>query len=597
MNKRILWAALKTLMGLCLLLTLTSLGFSHAYAASGPSINQAFQLAANESDVPVPLLQALCYMEGRLSMHGGTPSIDQGYGCMHLLKSKKLDTLDQAAQDLHVSSTRLRNDLAANIRGGADILRRDALKLSSSHTLPGTLAGWADAIALYSGATTRSTAQMYVDGIYHILQHGFQAQTDNHELVTLAPQNVTSAHLGTNSLATATLPAGCSSDTNVEYPGAIDCILNPATFDCNTVPNGNPCTYESASRPSSYSINDIVIHDIEGTAQDGLNVFQNPSSGVSIHYVVGGDGTVYQLLHEKDIAYHAGNYWYNQHAIGIEHAGFDATGYQWYNATEYLASAKLVAYLLNKYQIPLEHDHIVAHGTIPAPTLGTSPNHVDPGPYWLWPYYFNLIQQQGVAAPPSSSKANVVTVNPTTGQAPYGTNGTETSANFNFFTLYTSASTVSSVIPNPDNGSVSGETSNVEALMSYAYTSKVTDPAGTGDTLYQIWYGEQDPSFTPAHTAHAKQVWLAVPAGSAVESTVSGANVHVIKLAGKSGKTVQVSGRPTTSTSYYIGDAPVGATFVSAYSIVEDGTSKLWYEINYNHRQAFVPASAVTIVS
>ncbi|GHO57154.1 N-acetylmuramoyl-L-alanine amidase [Ktedonobacter robiniae] len=597
MNKRILWALLKTLMGLSLLLTLTSLSFSHSYAASSPSINQAFLQASHETDVPVPLLQALCYMEGRLSMHGGTPSIDQGYGCMHLVKSKKQDTLDQAAQDLHVSSAQLRSDLATNIRGGADILRQDALKLSATHTLPGTLSGWADAIALYSNATTHSTAQMYVDETYRILRQGFQARADNQELVTLAPQNVTSTHLGTNSLATATIPAGCSSDTNVEYPGAIDCIVSPTTFDCNVVSNGSPCTYESASRPSSYSISDIVIHDIEGTAQDGLNVFQDPNSGVSIHYVVGGDGTVYQLLHEKDIAYQAGNYWYNQHTIGIEHAGFDATGYQWYNATEYLASAKLVAYLLNKYHIPLEHDHIVSHGTIPAPTLGTTPNHEDPGPYWLWPYYFNLIQQQGIAAAPTSNKANVVTVDPATGQAPYGTNGTETSANFNFFTLYTSGSTASSIIPNPDNGSATGVTSNVEARISYAYTSKVTDPAGTGDTLYQIWYGEQDPGFTPAHTAHAKQVWLAVPAGSAVESTISGANAHVIKLTGKGSKAIQVSGRPTTSNSYYIGDAPIGATFVSAYSIVEDGTSKLWYEINYNHRQAFVPASAVTIVS
>lgn len=597
MNNRILWAALKTLMGLSLLLTLSSLSFSHSYAASSPSMNQAFQQASRETGVPVPLLQALCYMEGRLSMHGGTPSIDQGYGCMHLVKSKKIDTLDQAAQDLHVSSAQLQGDLATNIRGGASILRQDALKLSTNHTLPKTLSGWSDAVALYSNASTRSTAQMYIDEVYRILRQGFQERSDTQELVTLAPQNVVSAHLEANAPATATLPAGCSSDANVDYPGAIDCIVNPTTFDCNTVSSGSSCTYESGNRPSSYSISDIVIHDIEGSAQDGLNVFQDPNSGVSIHYIVGGDGTVYQLLHEKDIAYHAGNYWYNQHTIGIEHAGFDATGYQWYNATEYLASAKLVAYLLNKYNIPLGHDHIVSHGTIPAPTLGTTPNHEDPGPYWLWPYYFSLIQQQGVAAAPISDKTNVVTVNPAAGQAPYGPGGTETSANFTFFTLHTAASTASSVIPNPDSGAATGVGSNVEARISYAYTSKVIDPAGTGDTLYQIWYGEQDPGFTPAHIAHAKQAWLAIPAGSAVEGTVSGANAHVIQLTSQSRQAIQVSGQPSTSASHHIGDAPSGATFVSAYSIVEDGTSKLWYEINYNHRQAFVPASAVTIVS
>ena len=81
----------------------------------------------------------------------------------------------------------------------------------------------------------------------------------------------------------------------------------------------------------------------------------------------------------------------NEQSIGIEHTGFGATGYQWYNTAQYLASAKLVAYLLNKYHIPLDHDHIVSHGTVPAAFLKASPNHVDPGPYWLWDYYFNLI--------------------------------------------------------------------------------------------------------------------------------------------------------------------------------------------------------------
>src|SRR5437879_5100268 len=197
-------------MGLYRLLTLTSLGFSHSYAASSPSINQAFLQASHETDVPVPLLQALCYMEGRLSMHDGTPSIDRGYGCMHLVKNKKQNTLDQAAQDLHVSTSRLQNDLVTNIRGGAAILRQNALKLSPTHTLPKTLADWADATALYSNATTGSIAQMYVDEVYRLLRQGFQAQAENQELVTLAPQNVMAPHLEAKSLATATLPTGCS---------------------------------------------------------------------------------------------------------------------------------------------------------------------------------------------------------------------------------------------------------------------------------------------------------------------------------------------------------------------------------------------------
>ncbi len=77
-----------------------------------------------------------------------------------------------------------------------------------------------------------------------------------------------------------------------------------------------------------------------------------------MHYVVDTDGTVYQCLREKDIAFQNGNFWYNQRTIGIEHVGVDATGYQWYNATEYLGSAQLTAYLLTKYNIPFSSSRL-----------------------------------------------------------------------------------------------------------------------------------------------------------------------------------------------------------------------------------------------
>jgi len=47
---------------------------------------------------------------------------------------------------------------------------------------------------------------------------------------------------------------------------------------------------------------------------------------------------------------------------------------------------------------------------------------------------------------------------------------------------------------------------------------------------------------------------------------------------------------------YLLGEAPASAIFISAYtaSITEaDGTQTLWYEINYNHRQAWVLASNI----
>lgn len=553
------------------------------------SINAAIESAAYDFQVPAPLLKVLCYMEGRLSNHLGSPSIDNGYGCMHLVKNKRYNTLDEAAKLLHVNANDLKTNMPLNIRGGAVILRQKAIQLHGS--LPTALADWYAIVADYSNASTKGVSTMYADLVFYLLNKGFSARSDSGEVVTVAPQHVTPNKVMA-SVSTKTLPQGCINDGNTEYPGAINCIVNPTTSDCNLVKSGSPCTYTGAHRPGDYTINFIAIHDIEGTAQDALNVFQNPANGSSIHYIVDSDGTVYQVLHEQDIAYHVGNYWYNEHAIGIEHAGYDATGYQWYNATEYLASAKLVAYLLKKYHIPLDHDHVISHGTVPAPTPGTAPNHVDPGPYWLWGYYFELIHQQGIPLANLASTVRIMTIRPQTDMQPEGPNGTETPANFNFFKLYTGPSTRSGLIPNASNGTdITDETYNVEAYLSYAYLAQQTDTAGTGATMYKIYYGESDQVHNNpvSEFQNGRVAWLAIPTGAA-----TGGQGTLLTLRLRNAASAKIYGRPTTSNSYVIGDTPNNSIYLSSFSLKEDGrTNTLWYEINYNHRQAWVPASEV----
>jgi N-acetyl-anhydromuramyl-L-alanine amidase AmpD len=618
------------LLPLCALLLLAMLGLqpsSHATAASSSTAEQAFTQASQESGVPAELLKALCQMEGHLSMHGGEPSVSEGYGCMNLVHTdstdgckvlaenrgeacthhftrRQIDTLGHSAQLLHVSSEQIKTDFATNIRAGAAILHEQAISLSSTHTLPTQLADWYGAVAAYSNATVPATANMYADAVFKLLQSGFTATTDKGETVTLSPQSVTPNQATSNASVkknAATLPAGCTS-AKAEYAPAINCIIDQQTHDCNTVASDQPCNYESANRPQDLNISHIVIHDIEGSALAALATFQDPNSAVSTHYIIDTDGTVYQVLRNEDIGYQAGNYWYNQHSIGIEHAGFDATGYQWYNATQYLASAKLVAYLIKQYHIPFNHDYIVSHGTIPSPTLGTSPNHVDPGPYWLWEYYGKLIVQQHVPLPPISRHAGLVTLFPPSGRKPFGPNGTETQDNFNFFSLYTGPSTASGLIPHTgDTTDITDETTNVETTISYYYSDRQSDQAGTGKIMYKIWYGEEDqPDATPPnnHYAHAKQAWLAVPAGAAVEGVGSG---DVVFLNQQSATVAPIYGRPVTQAvgyqKYQIGEAPNGALFVSAATATiteDDGTQTQWYEINFNHRQAWVPASEIT---
>jgi N-acetyl-anhydromuramyl-L-alanine amidase AmpD len=147
----------------------------------------------------------------------------------------------------------------------------------------------------------------------------------------------------------------------------------------------------------------VVVHTIEGSATGAVSWFQNSSSNVSAHYVVSYGGTLYQCVADRNIAWHAGNSYYNAHSIGIEHEGYASRNY-WTDA-EYRASAALTRWACQTYGIPMDRAHIIGHNEVPDPDgtgYGGSGNHTDPGPYFNWDYYMSLVRG-GAAPPPASS--------------------------------------------------------------------------------------------------------------------------------------------------------------------------------------------------
>jgi N-acetylmuramoyl-L-alanine amidase len=86
-----------------------------------------------------------------------------------------------------------------------------------------------------------------------------------------------------------------------------------------------PSPNHNARRP-----NFVVLHDTaSGTVERALKVLTDPARSVSAHYLIGRDGTLYQLVDEDRRAWHAGaSYWggttdINSASIGIE---LDNTG-------------------------------------------------------------------------------------------------------------------------------------------------------------------------------------------------------------------------------------------------------------------------------
>lgn len=107
-------------------------------------------------------------------------------------------------------------------------------------------------------------------------------------------------------------------------------------------------------------IDRIVCHWIVGKLAAADAVFSKP--GTSAHYAVGNDN-IHQYVKEEDTAYHAGNWDMNLRSIGIEHEGGPTLPI---SEKTYETSAKLIAEIANRWNIPLDREHILEHRQIKA---------------------------------------------------------------------------------------------------------------------------------------------------------------------------------------------------------------------------------------
>jgi N-acetyl-anhydromuramyl-L-alanine amidase AmpD len=167
-----------------------------------------------------------------------------------------------------------------------------------------------------------------------------------------------------------------------------------------TVP-ANRANY-GATRPAA-AIRGVVVHDIEGSYLGAIAWFANRRAHASANYVVSREGRITRTVPESRVAWHAGNTWWNLHAIGIEHEGY--TGWEGtFTDREYRASAQLVAWIMRRYLLPIDRRHIIGHGEVPDPRRpwlgGGIGHHSDPGPYWDWTRYMRYVRSYAIGRTP-----------------------------------------------------------------------------------------------------------------------------------------------------------------------------------------------------
>jgi len=602
-------------------------------ASGATALQAAFSAAAREFGVPERVLLAVSYNVSRWEDHNGAPSFAGGYGVMHLThldvaprfngkggdssragrldpNDPRLHTLDAAAKLLGLSLDVLKHDSAQNIRGGAALLAQYALETVG--TKPANEADWYGAVAKYSGAQDAAVAFDFADAIYATIRQGAARTTAAGQQVALAAANITP-----NKSTAGSLRLQTHKGTGLECPDGLDCEFIQAAYTLNDPDDlTNYGNYDLANRPADgLKIRYIVIHDTEVVYNTTLQIFQNPLSYVSSHYVLRAvDGHVAQMVENKNVAWHAGNWYVNGHAIGLEHEGFAIEGATWYSEQMYRASARLVRYLAAKYHVPLDRAHIVGHDDIPGPTPPFQAGmHWDPGPFWDWAHYMELI---GAPIERGDDGSRIVTINPdfernrpplTYCYGPGGTDCRDVPAQpSNFVYLRTAPSFDAPFVSNPY---ITDDPTRASNWADKAVTGQQffrVDRNGNWDAIY---FGGQVAWFYNPHH----------------ENSVRGSGLLITPQAGRA--SIPVYGRAYPEASAYpagiapqdivpIYEIPAGQTYVATdrikgdyyyaptYAPVLEGSNHLvisgqtkYYQIFFNHRFAFVMASDVDIVS
>lgn len=129
----------------------------------------------------------------------------------------------------------------------------------------------------------------------------------------------------------------------------------------------NPGTFGSRG---GTDIDAIALHHTGGSNASGAASALN-GAGLSTHYIVDQDGTIYQMVGDEKRAFHAGSgsirgdgKSVNARSIGIEIVNL-GNGRDKYTEAQYRALEKLVPYLAQKYNIPVRN--IVGHSQIGNP--------------------------------------------------------------------------------------------------------------------------------------------------------------------------------------------------------------------------------------
>ncbi|WP_139983533.1 N-acetylmuramoyl-L-alanine amidase [Nocardioides litoris] len=370
-----------------------------------------FDGAGRAHGVPPALLAALSHAQTRWADQAGRPSSSLGYGPMHLVDGAAateararvgkddpapvVDTLREAAAAAGLDIEEVRRDADANVRAAAALLATRQRAAGHPVGVGTDPAQWYDAVAATSGMTTAAAQLDLADTVLATVRDGARVETADGARFFVPARRTGRPGAQRTALhrrAKAARRAGAVRGREAEAPRGLDVEWIPAPYEQYGPGAGDYGNHDLADRPQAPTISHVVIHDTEGYWDTVLDLVSDPTY-VSWQYSLRSeDGHIAQHAKARDVCWHAGNWWMNMHSIGLEHEGFAAQGAPWFSEAMYRTSARLVRYLAKQHRIPLDRAHVIGHDQVPGTTTPTIPGmHWDPGPFWDWEHYFELL--------------------------------------------------------------------------------------------------------------------------------------------------------------------------------------------------------------
>ncbi|MDD2715637.1 MAG: SH3 domain-containing protein [Candidatus Wallbacteria bacterium] len=344
-----------------------------------PSVDEVRAMiaaAAKEFSVPSSILETVGYLESNWIQIG--PTIDRGWGVMHLVENDRVDTLGEAAGLLNCERQVLKDDPQANIRGAAALLASFAGEKRAGFS---RLEDWFDAVKKLSGLYEEEFQEMQSGQYFRILKKGVSEINLFNQEVRVCAQKSIDMELIESKMPKYKSWKAEAARSRADYPGAISDITS--------------CNYTGGR---NHNIDTWVNHWMGmGTYAGAISWFHNPSASASTQFCIRhDDGEITQVVRVADTSWNCGSptgLANNSRSISVEHEATVAHPEWWNSQAMIQASGRMIRFFADQYGIPVQRGcpGITEHkamqgcstdcaGNIPWPDLWAVITGSNPGP-------------------------------------------------------------------------------------------------------------------------------------------------------------------------------------------------------------------------